>query len=217
MIDFGARFGKPRIQRYKVNDRIRLSVEWRVDGKVSAVEIAPTEYRGYNPLQPLELLSQTADQILEGLIPGITSNGIASETVIRTTYPGFSREVRRLSGASLNRDYPLGDDRTKMIAAGLAVGDSDLSATLETVISALGAPDYQEFEAGKGLTVGVFYRLRDSVRQLVISADEPLLAHSDYASLSGGMRRKHSWRTYFHNLSEPIIPNGVFSAAVLSQ
>ena len=86
IVDFNARFGKPRIERYKVSDRVRLSVEYRIDGKVSAIEIAPAEYRGYNPTQPLEMSSQAVDRILENL-----SNGLESETVIRTTYPGFSQ------------------------------------------------------------------------------------------------------------------------------
>jgi hypothetical protein len=136
-VDFRARFGKPRIQRYKVNDSLRLSLEHRADGQVSAIEIAPAEYRGYNPSQPPGMSSQTADQILEGLLPGDTSNGLVSETVIRTTNPGFSREVRRLPGASLNRDYLLGGDRSKMIAAGLSITTWDLSKTLHGVISAL--------------------------------------------------------------------------------
>jgi hypothetical protein len=185
LVDFNTRFGKPRIERYKVSDRIRLSVEYRADGKVSAVEIAPPEYRGYSPAEPLEMSSQAVDRILEGLIPSVTSNGVQSETIIRSTYPGFSREIRRLPGVSLTRDYSLGDDRSKMVAAGLAVSTVDLGETLNEVILSLGAPEYRQFAAGSGLAVGAVYDPKGSIRQIQVLADEPLLAHSDYAKPIG--------------------------------
>jgi hypothetical protein len=185
IVDFNTRFGKPRIERYKVSDQVRLSVEYRGDGKVSAIEIAPAEYRGYNPTQPLEMSSQAVDRILEKLIPGVTSNGLASETVIRTTYPGFSREIRRLPGASLNRDYSLGDDRSQMIAAGLVVSTIDIGKTLSEVILSFGTPEYQQFAAGSGLAVGAVYGPKGLTRQILIFAEEPLLAHNDYAKPIG--------------------------------
>lgn len=181
IVDFHSRFGKPRIQRYKVSDSLRLSVEYRVGGMVSAVEIAPSQYRGYNPSQPLEMSSQTADEILENLIPGVTCDGIPRETVIQTTYPGFSREVRHLPGASLNRDYPMGIDRSKMIAASLAVSSADLTESLRGVISPLGAAEYEQFGSDSGLGVGVLYDSEGLILQIRILADEPLLVHSDYA------------------------------------
>jgi hypothetical protein len=181
MVDFNARFGKTRTERYKVSDRVRLSVEYQADGKVSAIEVAPAEYHGYNPAQPLEMSSEAVNRILEDLIPGVTSDGLVRETEIRTTYPGFSREIRLLPGASLNRDYPLSGDRSKMIAAGLAVSTIDVNKTVSKVILSFGAPEYQQFAAGSGLAVGAFYGSNGSVQQILVLAEVPLLTHSDYA------------------------------------
>ncbi len=168
-----------------MSDRVRLSVEYRIDGKVSAIEIAPAEYRGYNSTQPLEMSSRAVDSILENLIPGVTSNGLESETVIRTTYPGFSRQIRRLPEASLIRDYSFGDDRSQMIAAGLVVSAIDIGKMLSEVILSFGAPEYQQFAAGSGLAVGAVYGPKALIRRILIFAEEPLLAHNDYAKPIG--------------------------------
>jgi hypothetical protein len=96
-IDCNARFGSPRIQRYSIDERLRLSVEYRVSGWIAAIEIAPAGYRGFNPLQPPEMRSEIADRILEKLVPEITINGSVSEIIVGSTYPGFSREVRTIA------------------------------------------------------------------------------------------------------------------------
>ncbi len=131
------------------------------------------------------MLSETADRILEKLLPGITINGLVRETTVESTYPGFAREVRSLPGASLSRDYPLGEDRSKMIAAGLEVSSADLGSTASEVISPLGAPEYLQFAADSGLAVGAFEGSQGFLRQIVISAEESLLAHARYARSIG--------------------------------
>lgn len=181
-IDFSVRFGKPRIRRYKADDRIRLSVEYRADGTVSALEIAPVAYRGCSSSQPVELLSETADKILEELVPGITASAEASEIAVRKSHPGFVREQRRLRGTVLNRDYPLGEDRSKMIAASLTISTSDLGENLSKVISGFGAPEYEQFSAESGLAIAVLYGTETLFQHVSISASEPLLVHSDYGS-----------------------------------
>jgi hypothetical protein len=173
-------FGKPRIQRYKVNDRVRLSAECLSNGMVSAIEIAPSDRDAYDPLKPLELSRHTVDQVFGRLLPGIVNSPVASETVIRGTWKEFVREVRRLSGVTLNCDYPLGEAATMMHAASLVFGDSDFALAIETVTSILGDPDYQQFEAGGGLAIKIFFRSRDSIQSVVIGAGSPLLIHREY-------------------------------------
>ena len=180
-IDFTGRFGIPRLQRFRVNERLRLSVEYRPNGRISAIEIAPAEYRGYNFSQTAEVPSEAANSILEKILPGITINGLAVETTVTSTYPGFSREVRSGFGASLTRDYPLGDDRSRMMAAGLEISSADVASTASEVTAPMGEPEYLQFAADSGLAVGVFPSSQSSVRQIVISAQESLLAHPDFA------------------------------------
>ena len=43
-IDLNTRFGSPRIQRYRIDERLRLSVEYRVGDQIAAIEIAPADY-----------------------------------------------------------------------------------------------------------------------------------------------------------------------------
>jgi hypothetical protein len=184
-IDFIGRFGNPRIQCFKVNERLRLSVEYRIAGGISAIEIAPVGYRGFDPSQPPEVLSEVANSILEKILPGITASGLTSETTIQSKYPGFSREVRSVPGASLIRDYPLGDDRSKMIAASLEVNCIDLTGVVNEVTYSMGAPEYLQFAGDSGLAVGVSPDSQGSVRHIAISAQENLLAHPDSVSPIG--------------------------------
>src|SRR2546421_175170 len=86
-------------------------------------------------------------------IKGLTTHGVAHEMLISTTYPGFSREVRRLPATVLNRDYPLVEDRSKMIAATVTINASELSDPLYRTISSFDARECVEFSAGMGLRV----------------------------------------------------------------
>ena len=67
-----------------------------------------------------------------------------------------------------------------MIAAGLSITTSDLGKALDGVISSFGAPEYQQFDAGAGLAVGAFYGPKGSIRKVLVSAKESLLADDDY-------------------------------------
>ena len=185
IIDFTSRFGKPIFQRYKVNVGSQVSIEYEVDGKVAALEISALGYRGYNfmsPDAPLNVSSKAVDQLLECLLPGITTNGVAHETVISTTYPGFSREVRRLPATVLNRDYPLREDRSKMIAATVTINASELSDALYRIISSFRTREYEQFNAGIGLRVEVEYAADGSIQWLAIVTNTSPLAHNDYAT-----------------------------------
>lgn len=183
--DFISRFGKPIFQRYKVNAGLQVSIEYGVDGKVAALEISRPGYRGYNfrsPDEPIDLSSEAVDQLLENLLPGITSHGAAREIAISTTYPGFSREIRRLPGTVLNRDYPSAEDRSKMIAATATINASKLSDPLYQIISNFGTRECEQFSAGTGLRVEVEYATDGSIQWLAIIANKSPLAHHDYAT-----------------------------------
>lgn len=178
--DLEARYGKPRFQVFRVSEKLRLSIEYGLTGGIAVIQMAQEEFRGFNPHQPLELSSQTADTIFERILPGITNTGMASEENLPCLDPDFVRAIHRVPGATLFRDYPL-TGRTMMIAATLVTVAIDVSRELADCVAPFGHPEYEQFRTRRGPCIGARYGQDGAVYTIQISMEKNLLRPKSYS------------------------------------
>ena len=167
--------GSPRAEEYSIDKAVELSVEYGVSGGVAAIRIAAPNYSPDAP--PVAVPSDRVDQIVDTLAPGLTTSGLQSQREVAGWAPGILRDVRRLTGIVLTRDYPLLEGKRTMFSASLEIGPqaSGVSSRAIELTRRLGPAKLARYVFASGLSVEIAGPVR-AARRLFISSYSPLLS-----------------------------------------
>jgi hypothetical protein len=167
--------GKPRAEQYSIDKAVELSVEYDASGGVAAIRIAAPNYSPDAP--PVAVPSDRVDQIVDTLAPGLTTSRLQSQREVGGWAPGMLRDVRRLTGIVLTRDYPRLEGKRTMFSASLEIGPqaSGVSSRAIELTRRLSPAKLARYVVAGGLSVEIAGPVR-AARRLFISSYSPLLS-----------------------------------------
>jgi hypothetical protein len=171
MIDLRSRFGHPTSRRHKVNKAILLTLSFRSNGMIAAVDASPKGYNRLTPIRSGELPVAVAESILNELLPG---SGVTFGGKAKTTWDvgfGISRSLLEMNGGTLLCDYCLGVRENRLMAAEFKVA-SMATFPVPRAFS-WGLPEFESFSAELGVNLGVSYTSTGSIRSIRISTTVP--------------------------------------------